>query len=163
MFDGKSEPWTQLDQRQKLFEAAISKMFSAYNKSITGAVIGAKAEMLAEMLPALRTEKITDFFTAVRHEEENLPSDPKILRIFRARYAEFGSTGAEQGEFGRHLSKDEATEIGARLVAKFPEHAAEIRAVVGEAYRDQNQIPGREFMERFNGLLKKMLNGRSAG
>ena len=64
-------------------------MFLAYNKPIHLGTIDAKADLMAETLKNLRTDKISDFFKFVRSSEDMLPNDGILGKILRANYKQF--------------------------------------------------------------------------
>jgi hypothetical protein len=75
--------------RNKIFEMELTKLFLANNRPCSQKMIEAKSVLLSDTLAGLSTDSITAFFTHIRDNEDGIPTDGKMLMIYRATLSKF--------------------------------------------------------------------------
>ena len=81
---------SQDPNRLQLLERELTALFLANNRPITQQLMKVKSALLSDTLVGLPSSNISAFFKYVRENEEELPSDGKLLKILRARIDRFG-------------------------------------------------------------------------
>ena len=76
--------------RQEIFGKEVAKLFVAFNRIIGETQIQAKSALLLETLVSLPTEQIEPFFRYIRENESTLPTDGRLMSIFRLKQDVFG-------------------------------------------------------------------------
>jgi len=79
----------EIEKRINFFRAEITKMLLSFNKPIQRPLVDQKAELMAETLEALPTDKIKDFFKYIRTNEDSMPSDGVLRKILSNNHKKF--------------------------------------------------------------------------
>jgi len=131
--------------RVKLFEVELTKLFLSNNRASSQKMMEAKSMLLSETLLGLPTNQIEAFFRYIRDNEEGIPSDGKLLSIYRATVSRFIPQDTHRIEAPKEYLTHAERESIKDYAFKYPG----FRNLFNELLQDDDKYPSKDWMGRF--------------